>query len=153
MVRGKILPFLAFLLIMGCGPSDEEVVFPNGDPTGAFYSLAVLNRFDSGLNREMARGKELYLENCAICHGESGDGKGFNAYNLNSNFGVQPFNFTDATAVARTTFDEVKKAVTYGGPAVKKSRYMPPWGSTFSKYDLACITDYVWHSLMKKKSK
>ncbi|MEE8381867.1 MAG: c-type cytochrome [Thermodesulfobacteriota bacterium] len=152
-VPGKILLFLALLLIIGCGLADQEVVSPNADPAGTFYSLAVLNRFDPGLNPETARGKELYLQNCFICHGESGDGKGFNAYNLKSNFGVQPFNFTDSSAVAKTSFDAVIRAITYGGPAVNKSQYMPPWGSTFSAYDLACTSSYVWHSLMGKKSK
>jgi hypothetical protein len=150
---GKILLLVALLWIIGCVSSDDEVVSPSGDPAGTFYSLAVLNRFDSGINRETARGKELYVKNCVICHGESGDGKGFNAYNLKSHFGVQPFDFTDSTAVARTTLDEVKKAIAYGGTAVNKSQYMPPWGFTFSKYDLACVTSYVWHSLMNKKSK
>jgi hypothetical protein len=151
-VKGKVLLLLMSLLI-SCGPSEEEVVSPTGDPTGSFYSLAVLNRFDSGLNRDMARGKELYSQYCVICHGESGDGKGFNAYNLKSNFGVQPFNFTDSTAVAQITFDEVRKAITYGGTAVDRSQYMPPWGTTFSEYDLVCLTDYVWHSLMNKEGK
>jgi hypothetical protein len=152
-IKGKALLALTFLLIVSCGPSDEEVASPNGDPKGAFYSLAVLNRFDHGINREMARGKELYSQYCVICHGQSGDGKGFNAYNLKSNFGVQPFDFTDAAAVDQTTFDEIKKAITHGGPAVDKSQYMPPWGNVMSEYDLASLTDYVWHSLMNKKSK
>jgi mono/diheme cytochrome c family protein len=147
-VQGKRLLLLALLSIMGCGASDEEFVSPNGDASGGFYAFAVLNRFEPGFTAEMANGKELYLKNCVICHGVSGDGKGFNAYNLKSNFGVEPFDFTDATA--QITFDEVKKAIISGGPAVNKSQYMPPWGATLIEYDLACITSYVWNSLMKR---
>lgn len=128
---------------MGCGVSDEEVVSPNGDPKGSFYSLAVLNRFESGLDAELARGKELYSNICAICHGESGDGKGFNAYNLKSNFGIQPFDFTDSNGVAQLSLDEVKKAITYGGPAVNKSQYMPPWGGVFTDQQIADLTAYI----------
>lgn len=147
---GNMLLPLAFLLAIGCGPSDEEVFSPNGDPSGTFYSLAVLHRYDPGLDAEKTRGKDLYVRKCAICHGESGDGKGFNAYNLKSNFGIQPFDFTDSEAVVRVSLDEVRKAIASGGRAVKRSQYMPPWGRTFSKYDLACLASYVWHSLMKR---
>lgn len=150
LLKGKALFFLTLILMIGCGPSDEEEVDPNGDPTGTFYSLAVVNRFGTGINLEMARGKELYSRYCVICHGASGDGKGFNAYNLKSHFGVEPFDFTDSTAVAQTTVDEIKKAITYGGPAVNKSQYMPPWGGVLDEYDLACLTDYVRQSLMKQ---
>lgn len=152
LINGKALLVLTFLLIAGCGPSDEEevYVYPNGDPSGTFYSLAVVNRFDPGLNLDMARGKELYFQYCVVCHGDSGDGKGFNAYNLKSNFGVQPFDFTDSDTAAQTTVDEIKKAITYGGPEVNKSQYMPPWGGVLSEYDLDSLTDYVWHSLMKQ---
>jgi len=128
---------------MGCGVSDEEVVSPNGDPKGSFYTLAVLNRFESGLDAESARGKELYLSYCAICHGESGDGKGFNAYNLKSNFGIEPFDFTDVSGVAQLDLDEVRKTITHGGPAVNKSQYMPPWGGVFTDWQIAALTVYI----------
>jgi len=142
-VQGKILLLLALWLIMGCGVSDEEVASPNGDPKGGFYSLAVLNRFESGLDAELARGKELYLSNCAICHGESGDGKGFNAYNLKSNFGIQPFDFTASNGLAQLSLDEVRKAITYGGPAVNKSQYMPPWGGLLKDQQIADLIAFV----------
>lgn len=150
---GKILLLFASLSIMGCGSSDEETGSPNGDPSGAFYSLAVLDRFGDGVSAEMARGKDLYSHYCVVCHGESGDGEGFNAYNLKTNFGVQPFNFTDPPGAPQVTFVEIKKAIEGGGPAVNRSQYMPPWGATFSRYDLASLADYVWHSLMKKEIK
>jgi len=40
---------------------------------------------------EIARGQELYTENCAICHGERGEGDGPEAGSLS----VSPVNFTD----------------------------------------------------------
>lgn len=148
MVNWKVGLLFSLFFVFGCASSDEEKTSPNGDPSGTFYSLAVLDRFDHGISRETARGEALYSQYCVICHGEAGDGKGFNAYNLKSNFGVEPFDFTDATA--QITFDDVKKAINYGGLSVNKSQYMPPWGATFTEYDLACITSYVWHSLIKR---
>ncbi len=137
---------------LGCGSSsvNKETTVLYGDTTGTFYSLAIKNRFEAGENLEIVHGKELYQQYCVICHGESGDGNGFNAYNLKSNFGVQPFDFTDSSAVAQLLFDEIEKAVAFGGPAVGKSPYMPPWGETLNAYDLACLDNFVWHVLMRK---
>lgn len=152
-ISGKILLFFTFLIIIGCGFSDEATISPNGNPKGTFYSLTVLNRFEPGLDAEKTRGKDLYSFYCTVCHGESGDGQGLNAYNLKSQFGVQPFNFTDVSAATQASYAEVKKVIARGGPAANKSRYMPPWSPMFSEYDLACLADYVWHSLMKMKTK
>lgn len=154
-VKETIVSLLFFLLIASCGSSDHlKVASRNGNSKGTFHSLAVINRFASGLNVETARGEDLYLQKCSVCHGNSGDGKGFNAYNLKSNFGVEPFNFKvsedNALLLSR---NEVKKATTYGGLAVNKSQYMPPWGNTFIAYDIDCITIYVWSTLMGQKTK
>ena len=145
--------FLITSLWIGCGSSDNPNLYAGGDPKGTFYSLAVSNRFDTGQDAQKAIGKELYLSYCAVCHGESGDGQGLNAYNLKSQFGVQPLNFTDSAASSRISYDEVTKAIRGGGAAVNKSQYMHPWGATFSEYDLACLADYVWFGLMKMKDK
>ena len=72
---------------------------------------------------------------------------------MKSAFGVQPFNFRASTGAARPPIGEVKKAITYGGTALNRSQYMPPWGFTFGVYDLDCIATYVWQSLMNKKGK
>ena len=148
--EGIIFALIILSLIIGCGVSDEKPVYSYGEPSGPFYSLAVLQRFDPAMSPETARGREIFGQYCAICHGNSGDGKGFNAYNLKSNFGVQPFDFTDKTLVDQTTFAEVKRTIIFGGPEVNRSQYMPPWGFTFSEYDLACVASWVWYSLMKK---
>ena len=89
---------------------------------------------------------------CAVCHGESGEGQGFNAYNPTSSFSVRFFNFADAGVAANLSPDKIKNAVTNGGPVVNRSQYMPPWGSTLNEYDVACLSGYVWHALIKKKS-
>lgn len=153
-VKRTILTLTALFLIAGCSPPDQpQTASPGMESGDTFYSLAVLNRFGSGLNTETARGRELYLQKCYICHGKSGDGKGFNAYNLKSNFGVEPFNFKTKADKDFPPIEEIKRAISGGGPAVKKSQFMPPWGSTFIAYDIECITSYVWSSLMDHKTK
>lgn len=47
------------------------------------------------VDADMARGKELYTINCAICHGDKGDGNGYlvSEENPNSKYPVVPANF------------------------------------------------------------
>ena len=148
---------IVFFLISGCKgrlsphSNDFSVAAVNGDVSGNFYSLSVLHRYEPGFNAETARGKEIYLQKCSICHGESGDGGGFNAYNLKTNFNVQPFNFTDITDSANVTFIAIQNTIAHGGGAVGKSLYMPPWSATLSDYDIDCVARYIWQSLMKKR--
>ncbi|MDP2645104.1 MAG: hypothetical protein Q8P24_09200, partial [Desulfobacterales bacterium] len=61
--------------------------------------------------------------------------------------------FTDSAEASKISYAEVAKAIKEGGTAVKKSKYMHPWGVTFCEYDLAALSDYVWYGLMKKKGK
>jgi hypothetical protein len=46
--------------------------------------------------RMIARGKEIFIAKCALCHGEKGDGKGPGAANLP----FKPADLTDAKMVA-----------------------------------------------------
>ncbi|RMD88336.1 MAG: cytochrome c [Calditrichaeota bacterium] len=153
MSHRTLLVFVVLLIVTGCHSSQPEIVKKwSGSPSGTFYSLAILHRFEKGETLAIKHGKELYRKYCEICHGETGDGNGFNAYNLKSNFNVQPFDFTDSTAVKDLTFEEVKKAIAHGGTAVGKSQYMPPWSNTLTDYDLECVSRYVWNVLASKQN-
>jgi len=99
---------------------------------------------DLNLSREEYKGKVIFDRFCAVCHGKSGDGNGFNAFNLESSFQVKPFNFTDSTAMAKINRDEIEKAIIGGGPAVGKSQYMPPWGKTLRPDDIQALIQYIY---------
>ena len=98
---------------------------------------------DLGLSREQYHGKEIYDHFCAVCHGENGDGNGFNSFNLQNSFQVKPFNFTDSTAMAQLSRSEMERAIKEGGTAVGKSPYMPPWGHTLRSDEIKDVIDYI----------
>lgn len=78
------------------------------------------------------RGRLLYRENCAQCHGLEGSGKGINAPHLE----VAPRNHTDYEEMNARSNEELFKAISEGGQAVNKSVLMPNWGQTLSEQDI-----------------
>jgi len=97
----------------------------------------------SSMELSVARGRIVYGRYCAVCHGENGEGDGFNAYNVKSTYGVTPTAFVDSVAFASVPADTVLAAIRDGGPAVGKSRAMPPWGRTLTPGDVIDAGEYV----------
>jgi high-affinity iron transporter len=65
-------------------------------------------RLESPAARE--RGREIFLENCALCHGDKADGEG-----RRRNLSSRPQDFTDPSWLERTTprenFHDVREGV------------------------------------------
>ena len=81
-------------------------------------------------------GKASYKHYCAPCHGEKGDGRGFNAPKLL----VKPADHTDAEFMSARNDTKLFDTINLGGVEVSKSTLMPPWG--------AAIGDERIHSLV-----
>ena len=85
------------------------------------------------------KGKTLFAQYCASCHGASGKGDAPVAAALNP----KPRDLTDKAYVAglkdQYLFDLVKK----GGAAVGKSPLIPPFGSKLKDEDIRDVIAYV----------
>ncbi len=112
------------------------------DSTSTFREV-MENQHASGLNKREYAGKLIFIKYCQVCHGAEGDGKGFNAFNLQNSFGMLPANFTDSTTVAALTEKTIIAAVSKGGNAVGKSQYMPPWGGTLRTEEVENVAAYI----------
>jgi cytochrome c oxidase cbb3-type subunit 3 len=132
----------AAVSLPGCGS-------PGGGPRGGLavhdssFVGVTFQQGRSSMELSVARGKIVYGRYCAVCHGESGEGDGFNAYNVKSTYGVAPTAFVDSPAFASVPADTVLAAIRDGGPAVGKSRAMPPWGRTLTPGDVIDAEEYV----------
>ena len=113
------------------------------DSTKSFTELVTSARNSGNLTRLEHKGKLVYDSYCLVCHGQDGDGKGFNAYNLKNSFGVQPADFTDSTFMANLTTEDIMNVIAQGGKRVNKSQYMPPWGSTLSGEEILNVVAYI----------
>lgn len=88
---------------------------------------------------EMQIGKETFQRYCAGCHGDTGQGDGFNAFNLDPrprDLGNPAFQKTKSNA-------ELADAVRRGGAGVGLSALMPPWGHTLDARHVDAVILYV----------
>ncbi len=86
-----------------------------------------------------SKGKKVYLHYCRLCHGETGEGDGLNAYSLDP----RPRNFTDGKYMNSLPDEKLFKVITEGGNAVGKSKSMPPWGRVLTKEKVEYLIAYI----------
>jgi mono/diheme cytochrome c family protein len=113
MRRVPLLVWSASLALSACSG-------PEGDLPAIYRRLAVpYERLDTPAARE--RGRALFLQNCALCHGVRADGRGVRREGLSST----PRDFTDVTwqkrNSARRIFFTIREGV--------RGASMPAWGS------------------------
>jgi mono/diheme cytochrome c family protein len=94
---------------------------------------------------ELRMGKSLYVHYCQTCHGETGAGDGFNAFNLDP----RPRDLSDPALQGKKSDADFADAVRRGGAGVGLSPLMPPWGHTLSARQIDELVLYV-RALRKK---
>lgn len=95
--------------------------------------------------RMIARGKEIFIAKCALCHGQNGDGKGPGAANLP----LKPADLTDGKMVAEMAGSYWLWRVSEGGlvePFRSKGSVMPAWKGELSLSDRWAVIAYA-HTL------
>ncbi len=104
-----------------------------------FFSTVSFTEIQAEQRDPLAYGEETYQWYCAACHGNEGDGKGFNAKNLDP----RPADHTDKKLMNKRTNDELYNVIEGGGRAAGKSTLMPPWGNTFSEAQMEALVLYL----------
>jgi mono/diheme cytochrome c family protein len=93
----------------------------------------------------IAKGKEIFIAKCALCHGEKGDGKGPGAANLP----LKPGDLTDGKMVAEMPGNYWVWRVSEGGavePFKSMGSAMPAWKGELSMTDRWAVIAYA-HTL------
>ena len=86
----------------------------------------------------IAKGKKVYVIDCAMCHGDKGDGKGDMASDMKN-----VTDFTNPDALKNRTDDELFHVIRHG------KGEMPPEGDRAKDNDIWNLVNYV-RSLAKK---
>ena len=87
---------------------------------------------------EVRSGRDVYRHYCQTCHGETGAGDGFNAFNLDPH----PRDFSDPAFQKKTDAD-IRDAIRRGGAGVGLSPLMPPWGRTLGDRKIDDVVLYL----------
>jgi cytochrome c oxidase cbb3-type subunit 2 len=152
-MKMTILCFLtAMLIAAGCSEqkSNEQKPAASAQAEAATAKLAAAATFSDfpvpakpAVTPDfVAHGKDLYLKNCASCHGEKGDGHGIcSAFLL-----PQPRDFTHAQFRLRSTAtgnlptdEDLFRAVSLGLAGTP----MPPWRGMMNESDRWAVVEFV----------
>jgi mono/diheme cytochrome c family protein len=88
---------------------------------------------------EAQLGREVFAHYCSTCHGETGAGDGFNAYNLDPH----PRDLSDPAFQRKKTDAELADTIRRGGAGVGLSSLMPPWGRTLTERQVGEVVLYM----------
>jgi mono/diheme cytochrome c family protein/plastocyanin len=119
--------------------SDEQV-----------WDLVALTWRSSTTPERLAEGQQLYAQNCAACHGETGKGDGVIAPSLKKtpmpgmtmagHETVAPIDFTDAKNLLGASDAILEGKIIRGGMGTG----MPYWGPIFTAEQIQALVDYLW---------
>jgi mono/diheme cytochrome c family protein len=110
----------------------------SGKPTGKAAAAAPTPP-PKPMSYELRLGKATFQHYCQTCHGETGAGDGFNAFNLDP----RPRDLSDPAFQKKKTDAELANAIQRGGAGVGLSSIMPPWGRTLSKEQVEQVVLYL----------
>lgn len=126
---------ILIVLVIACVGCEHETVSQRD------VVLEVAASIDDIYDSPKTRASKLYGRYCSVCHGISGQGDGFNAFNLTP----RPRNFTDTAFWANIDTTLIRETIIGGGGAVGLSPLMPKWGMTLTERDIAELTSYIFH--------
>jgi hypothetical protein len=120
--------------------SDEQV-----------WDLVALMWRSSTTSERLTEGQQLYAQNCAACHGETGKGDGVIAPSLKKTptmpgmtmSGIEtvaPIDFTDAKNLLGASDAILEGKIIRGGMGTG----MPYWGPIFTAKQIQSLADYLW---------
>jgi mono/diheme cytochrome c family protein len=90
-----------------------------------------------GLDRKQTLGKRLFVNYCATCHGDRGEGDGQNAYNLDP----APPDFKESLKTPPPSY--WRQVIEGGTAALGRSPLCPPWGLELTDRQVDAIIDYM----------
>jgi mono/diheme cytochrome c family protein len=147
--RARGAALILALLAAGCGhrpaapasPSSSPVPAASpGAPAAASSPAAAAPAAGAPLlSYEQRVGREVFGRYCQTCHGETGAGDGFNAFNLDP----RPRNLSEPAFQKTKSDADLEDAIRRGGAGVGLTSLMPPWGRTLSGRQIEAVVRYL----------
>jgi mono/diheme cytochrome c family protein len=112
---------------------------PAAETQAAAVPAAAAAPTPAPLAYEARMGKVTFTYYCQTCHGETGAGDGFNAFNLDPH----PRDLSAADFQKKKSDADLADAIRRGGSGVGLSALMPPWGHTLSDRQVGELVLYI----------
>jgi len=142
-VLAALLPaFVAALSLAACAEEPEPAVekssmVVSASPTPLTDMTLPL---PNGLKGNPDKAAVFFLQNCATCHGTSGDGEGPRAYFINP----PPRNFLLASSRQRLNRPTLFNAISHGIVGSE----MPAWNKVLSEQEIANLAEFVFQTFI-----
>jgi len=142
-VFAALLPaFVAALILSACVDEPEPTV--ETLPTVVTASPPPMSDMSlplpRGLQGDPDKAAVFFLQNCATCHGTSGDGEGPRAYFINP----PPRNFLLASSRQRLNRPTLFNAISNG----LLGSEMPAWNKVLSEQEIANLAEFVFQTFI-----
>ena len=98
-----------------------------------------------GLRGDAVKGAAFYMQNCATCHGASGDGRGPRAYFINP----KPRNFLHTASRHEFNRPALFRAIAQG----KLGTEMPAWDKVLNEQEIANVAEFVFQRFIRPPKK
>jgi len=128
--------YIFYYHIVGIGPSSSEEYIAEIEQYNIKYASIIAKEANINWNEpnfeiisdagQIEKAKNLYINNCAACHGAMGEG------------GIGP-NLTDNYWIHGKGINNISKIIALGVP----EKGMIPWKSTFKSADILALATYV----------
>lgn len=112
--------------------------------TGHVHKATTVNMsapMPQGLKGDAAKGNTFYMNNCATCHGKTGDGRGPRAYFINP----KPRNFLHPASRQELNRIELFEMISEGRPGTE----MPAWNKVLSRQEIADVAEFVYQRFIR----
>ena len=133
---------LTVVFATGCNRSGNDTI----QEPSPIEALAIRDVPANASAESQLRGGKVFKHYCAICHGDEGQGNGFNSTNL----AVPPRDFSNPQFWRQATDERLLLAVSKGGTAVGKSVLMPAWGQNTDRSPVKRCCDIFAHARAKR---
>ncbi len=131
-VRNALIVLGALSLLGACQPASQKA--EEAAAKAKADSLRVAAAIEAGA--------PVFLQHCAMCHGDGGNGDGDMAPVL-ADRGVKVARLNDLELMSQLSKDSLKIIVTRGGEHTNRSQYMPAWADSLTPDEISNVVEFI----------
>jgi mono/diheme cytochrome c family protein len=130
---------LALIAAGGCSRHKDASAPAPAAATPAAEAAAPTPPVEPTLSYELRLGKQVFQHYCQTCHGETGGGDGFNAFNVEPH----PRDLSAPAFQKAKSNADLADTIRRGGVGVGLTAMMPPWGKTLTPDQIDQVVGYI----------